>query len=431
MGRLGLLSIASVVLMAPAAGAEPLRLTVDEAVAGALAASDRVAALDAVEAAATAQSRAARAARLPEVEARAGYTRLSDVPELSLPTGDVIFPNIPNSYVTRLEAQVPVYAGGRIDGAIEAAHQEQQAAAADVGGARATLAFRARAVYWDLVTALEQERVARQAIAAYDKHLADARNREQVGLAARSEVLAIDVEQRRAELARLWAEQRVRLGQARIADLCGLDPGTEVEPVEPLDDGAPAGADGGTSGVVANRPEITALSARAAAAQASTQVARAALRPQIVASAGYDLSRPNRRLLPLADSWDDSWDVGLALRINVFDGGRRRAAVARAEALADAAARALADGRRSVLLEVTEARLELDTARAAVPVARSAVESAAESRRVSADRYGEGVAPSSELLDAETVELRVALELLQARARVRVAEAALARALGI
>jgi outer membrane protein TolC len=47
--------------------------------------------------------------------------------------------------------------------------------------------------------------VLEESLAAYEAHLADARNRQAVGLAARNEVLAVQVEKDRAELARLRA----------------------------------------------------------------------------------------------------------------------------------------------------------------------------------------------------------------------------------
>ena len=56
--------------------------------------------------------------------------------------------------------------------------------------------------------------------------------------------------------------------------------------------------------------------------------------------------------------------------------------------------------------------------------------SAAESRRVAADRYREGVIPSSELLDAELAQERAALARTQAHAALRLAAAGLDRAVG-
>jgi len=56
--------------------------------------------------------------------------------------------------------------------------------------------------------------------------------------------------------------------------------------------------------------------------------------------------------------------------------------------------------------------------------------SAAESRRVAADRYREGVLASSELLDAELALERAALARTEAQAALRISAASLDRAVG-
>jgi outer membrane protein TolC len=59
-----------------------------------------------------------------------------------------------------------------------------------------------------------------------------------------------------------------------------------------------------------------------------------------------------------------------------------------------------------------------------------ALVSARENARVAGDRYRAGVIPSSELLDAEVGLLRAGLERTSAQAALRLADAALARAVG-
>ena len=132
---------------------------------------------------------------------------------------------------------------------------------------------------------------------------------------------------------------------------------------------------------------------------------------------------------PTAD-WKDTWDVGVGLSWSVFDGGKRSASEARARAQADAVREQLRELDRAIRLEITERVLELRTAEARLAVAERSVVSAAESRRVAADRYREGVIPSSELLDAELAQERAELTRTQAHAALRLAAAGLDRAVG-
>lgn len=416
-----------------------VRLTVEETVARAIAASPRLARLAALESATEAQRRAAHAERLPQVELSAGYQRRSDVPELSIAVDPsqparrvTVFPNIPDNWRLRAGVALPLYTGGRVAGQIEAAEQGRQAAREDLRAGRADLVLETKDAYWSLVTARESARVLQESMKAYDAHLRDAQSRERFGVAARNEVLAVQLERDRVELDLLRAEAAAELAQANLQRLLDLPAATRVEPGEAL--AAPAGTPFDVETLVAEaaaaRPERRALAARASAASAAVGVERGARLPQLALSGGYTLANPNREIVPPTADWKDTWDVGVGLSWSVFDGGRRSAGEARARAQADAAAAQLRELDRAIRLEVTQRALELRTAEARLAVSSRSVESAQENRRVAADRYREGVIPSSELLDAEVAQERAALSRTEALAALRLAAAALERAVG-
>lgn len=419
---------------APAAA--PLRLSLEEASARAQANSARLAQLRALTQAAQAAVRGARAARLPLVESSFAYARNSEVPELvlALPgqTPRTIFPNIPDTWRARASLSLPLHTGGRITGALAAAQAQAGAASRDLTAGESDLVLETAVAYWSLVAARESERVLGEALAAYEKHLADARNREAVGLAARNEVLSVEVERDRAELIRLQAHVTASMAQADLARLVGSPSGTTIEPIDAVDAPSPEPAEGSVlaAQALASRPELAALEARLEAAEAGVRVQRAAGRPQAGFSAGYDYARPNTRVLPLHDAWNDTWSVGVGVTWSVFDGGRVSSAVAQADAQAEALRRQLDDARQRIQLEVTQRLLQLESARAGLAVAERARLAARENARVAAERYREGVGGSTELLDAETGLLRAGLERTAAAAGVRVALAGLDRAVG-
>jgi len=440
-----LLACAAVSAQEPAApaGAPPVvRLTVDEAVARAIAASPRLARLSALEAAAEAEARGARADRWPQVDLGAGYTRRSEVPELAIftPTDNpaqpvqrvVVFPNIQDNWRMRAGVAMPIWTFGRIGGQIAAADHGKTAAGADLEAGRDDLVLETKTAYWSLVTARESVRVLREEMRAYDAHFADAQNREKFGMAARNEVLAVQVERDRVELERLRAEAASDVAEANLRRLLDLPPAARVEPAEPL--AAPPAPPPDVEGLVAEaqaaRPERKGLVARVAVADAITGAERAARLPQLAVTGGYTYANPNRDIVPPTAEWKDTWDVGVGLAWSVFDGGKRSASEARARAQADAVREQLRELDRGIRLEVTQRALELGTAAAQLAVAERSVESAAESRRVAGDRYREGVIPSSELLDAEVSHEGAVLARTQALATLRLAAAELDRAVG-
>jgi len=424
-------------MLVPAeAGAETVRLSLAETVERARASSPRLAQLAALQTAADAGLLGARAGRLPVLDLAASYTRNSNVPELTiaLPSTEprTIFPNIPDNYRTRAGLTLPVYTGGRVQGEIRAADHNRDAAGRDLEAGVKDLVLEASSAYWQLVTARESARVLAEAVAAFEAHLKQTKDRQQLGMAARNEVLLVQVERDRAELSRLAADGAAEVANANLVRLVDLPPGSEVEPIEPL--ASPARPRPDLEALVKEaldgRPEAAALRSRAAAAQAAVKVARSATLPQASLSAGYDFARPNARILPPVEEWKGSWSVGVSLSIRAFDGGRTSAAAAQARAQAAAVRHQLEDLERRIRLEVTSRVLDLGTSRATVEVAERNLEAAGESLRVSRDRYHEGLIASFELLDAETALLRAGLDRTTAATQLRLAQASLERAVG-
>jgi len=422
---------------APQPAAEgSVHLTLEDALSRARASSARLGSLEALTRAATEGVRNAEAGRRPDLDLSAGYSRNSNVPELVLASPGspprTIFPNLPNNWRAHAGAALPLYTGGRVQAQIEAATQTERAAGLDREAALNDLVLETHVAYVNVLFARENARVLSEAVASYEAHLKDARNRESLGLSASNEVLAVTVERERAELGRVQAENAAAMATANLLRLVGLPPGTRLDL-----DAAPAPApvsgreiEGLIEQALAARPEIEALRARTRALEAGAVVVRSATRPQVGVQAGFDYANPNPRILPLAGDWNDSWSVGLTVNWKVLDGGRARSSAAQTEAQAEALRAQLRDLESRIRLDVTNRQLELESTLAGRVVAQRGIEAARDAVRVARDRYKEGVLSSTELLDAETRLLRAELEATQTDAQIQIARANLSRALG-
>ena len=291
-----------------------LHLSLAEAVQRALTQSAGLRELEQLRIAAGADVASARAERRPTANVGAGYTRRSDINEFLIPQPPgqppVGFLNLPDNYASA-RANLPIYAGGRISGLIDAAVENERATVLDVNASRRALILETEDAYWRLVTARESERVLREGLGAFRAHLTDARNRERFGLAARSEVLAVEVEHERAELRRLRAENDAEVAEANLVRLLQLPPDAALEPTETLESLPPADEDLeallGRS--LEARPEREGLVARVRAAEASVRVAQSIGWPQVGLTAGFLYANPNRNFFPPDQLWRTSWDV--------------------------------------------------------------------------------------------------------------------------
>jgi outer membrane protein len=413
-----------------------LTLSLADARARALETSHRLAEARAREAATLAGVDSRVAAEKPLVTASAGYTRTNHVLEFVVPspTGAprVLYPDVPDNYRTRLDVQWPIYSGGRTDALVRAARVEAGAATAETAVARADLRLEVSRVFWAVVTGSATVTVLEQAVSRADANVADARARLTAGLVPPNEVASAEAQAARQRMLLVEARNLRDVSAADLARLVGAGPGQQVEPRAALEDAvAPVAArDALASEARQQRAERKLIEQRIDLAGASRAVAEAARRPQVAVAGGVDYARPNPRIFPRADRWDESWDAGVSLTLSLWDGGRSAAEIAQASFQGEAARQRLLEFDAGLSVEVTQRSLEIASGQAAVAAADEAIRAATEARRVVGERYRAGVIAQSEVLDAELVLVQVQLDRTRALAGVRLAEARLDRALG-
>ena len=413
-----------------------LRISLEDAQSRAVAASHRLAEARARAATADATIAVRQAADRPIVAFGAGYSRTNHVVEFVVPspTGAprVLYPDAPDNYRTGLDLQWPIYSGGRTDALERAARAEASAAAADVAVAQADLRLEVARAFWALVTARATVAVLDQSLGRARAHVDDVRQRLAAGLVPPNEVASAEAQESRQRMLLIEARNQRDLSSAALARLIGADLLQPIEPAAALDLAAPTAPSVG--GLVAEaramRDERRALAYRIEAADEQRAAAEDSRRPVIAVTGRFDYARPNPRIFPRAERWDDAWDVGVAATWSLWDGGRAEADAARAGSVVAAAEQRLAEFDSIVALEVRQRMLEIDSGRAAVAAADDTVRAAAEARRVVTERYGAGVIAQTEVLDADVALLQAELDRTRAIAGVRFAEARLARALG-
>jgi outer membrane protein len=413
-----------------------VRLTLDEARARALDTSHRLAEARARESVAQAAVAAREAAKLPTLSAQAGYTRTNHVVEFTVPSPTgvprVLYPDVPDNYRSRLDLQWPIYTGGRTDALERAARAEAAAAATDIETARADLRLEVARAFWAVVTARATVAVVEEALERAGVNVGDARQRLNAGLVPPNEVASAEAQRARQQMLLVEARNQRDVAAAELARLVGLDPSQAIEPAAELQRAeAPSTSfDALTREGLAGRPERKALELRITAADLQKAAAAAGKRPVVALGAGVDYARPNPKIFPRADRWDDSWDAGVSVTWSLWDGGRVAADVAQATGAATVVRERLREFDSVLAVEVRQRSLDISSGTAAVAAADEALRAATEARRVVGERYRAGVIAQGDVLDAELMLLQTQLDRTRALASVRLAEARLDRAVG-
>jgi outer membrane protein TolC len=415
----------------------PMPLTLDDAIARGLADAPRLLEAEARVAAAGAVRDSRRALAGPTALVTSGYTRTNHVDEFAVPEPGggtrIIFPDIPDNWRVRADVQFPVWTGGRTNALVDGAGAELAAAEADAAGVAADLSLEIALAYWHLVTTRARLAVLDEGLSRTDAWVADVQARVDAGVSAPHEVLQAQAHRALQRVQRIQTAQAGAIAERDLVRLTGLPPGQRLDLVTPVDRPLAAAATDaakGYAGAIERRTERAALRARHAAFVSAGHAAIAALHPQVALFAGIEPARPNARFVPRTDRWHTSWDLGVIVTWSLWDNGRARAERAAARAQADALAFRLAEFDARLDVEVTERLLDLESGQAAVDAAGEAVTAAAELHRVMRVRFEEGVATSTDVLDAHVAWLDASLERTALLAGLRVAESRLQRTLG-
>ncbi len=381
--------------------------------------------------AAASQQAQSRAQTLPRLSADARATRYSGLEGTSFGPLFAI-PAIDNWYGAGVGLSQPAYTGGRLKSQRESAALQRLAAKETRRGAEADLTLDALTAYWNWSMAYYGVGSLADAVARTKAHAVDMRHLHAAGLATDNDALATEVLLDQTRLRLEEAQRQVEVARARIAYLTGREVPTNGCPLKATAAGdLPLAAEPALMQTAqSNRAERAASQLQAQSAEAQVKVRRAELLPQVALTARYEQARPNLLDIPPQDRWLGDASVGVTLSWNLFDWGLTRAKVSEARARAEQARLRQHQVEDQIVLEVREARINLENARQRIRVADRVTQSAQRNLRSATDLWQNGLARHADVLDAHAQLTNAEFERLAARAELALARATLDHAVG-
>ncbi len=346
---------------------------------------------------------AARAARFPELTAKLSYNvydnPITYVAPVLLPTGNLAQFDITQreAFLADVTASQPLYTGGRIRSAIDAAGAQVTAAVSNEEKTTLDVMLDVATSYTNVLHAQRHVEVTEQAVESLTSHAREVKNRVDQGVGIRNDLLASQVALSNAQQQNLQADATFDIAKAAYNRALQRPLDTEVA-IEDLRE--PLGSydvEQLTHQALARRPEIAELNAHVRALRSQADVVRASYKPQIAVEGGFQFIE-NRFLDNEAFN-----RVALMGEWNVFDMGRKRHSAVKLDQSAEAVLRQRNDVETKIALQVRDAWRRLETARERVSVSRATIESAEENLRVARNRYSQGVGTNTVVLDAETL----------------------------
>jgi len=253
------------------------------------------------------------------------------------------------------------------------------------------------------------------------------------GMATTNDVLKVQVQLSDAQLRQIEMNNNVRLAMIGLNNVIGISLQTQITLTSDIRHDAPrsfAELDPLIVQALEKRPELNAMAFRVKVAESGVTAAKSGWWPQVFLAANYNYNRPNQRIQPTQDLFKDTWDVTLGVSLDIWNWGKTLHQTDQAAAQYEEAKDGLAQMKDGVTLEVTQAFLILDQSKERTGVAEQGVKQAEENYRVTNHRFKEGLAQTSDLLDAEVALLQAKTNYTQALVDYELAEARLTRAIG-
>jgi outer membrane protein len=461
---LGALAAVLCVVAVATAQAEPLTLTLPEAVEVALENNREIAIAEAGLDAARARVGQARARYFPAISASGSYTKLDEVPYmdasqfgdffsplmapfdylvqegyldpstlegLSTGTGsDKIYLGDDDIYSVGLSVTQPLFTGGAILSTHGAARHAAKAEELNASRTEERVRYDAARAYLGLVQARAALAMMDDATGEMASHLSDLEALYEEGMLIESDLMRARVQMSEVELSRNRARHGVDLAQAGLGFVLGLGPEVDIVPLDGLEMHAVSDRDltAWTDIALENRADLRSMEELVGAAGNGVSLARSSYFPSVVAIGNYSWDRPDREYQP---EFYEHWSVTLAVEMNIFDWGLTGNRVKEARAGLTQSERGYEMMNEAVRLEVRQAYFEREEALDAATIAENGLAQARESMRVVRESFRSGLATNSDVLSAQTALTTVMMNRIGALARFTLAEAGLELAAGV
>jgi outer membrane protein len=409
-------------------------LTADQAAARAAKVSPTAKRRVAEVNAAIAQAQAAELARIPQIGAKASYTRLSAV---SIEFGPGIPPiDLPvNNYATQAQIVVPLsdYIV-RVPKLIDAAKAATEVAKTSKLSAEINAGQEARLAYYEWIRARLQVLIARRQLAQVQTVLKQVRALAEAQRVSKADLMRVESNEAQAEqvVAQLRNLEALREEQLRIT--IGAEPEETLSAGEDVrvDIAAPAAGelDRQVVQAMSRRLELKILDKGIEAKTKQRDSEKANRYPRLSAFAQADYANPNQRVFPQQNEWNFTWSAGVQLTWTLNEALLAQTTLDRLRAETDELRADRENLLRGTRIEILAAQQAVLLAQQSLVTSQKQLAASQESYRVRRELLNADRATAVELVDAETDLTRARINALNARVDLRVALTQLAHALG-
>lgn len=337
-------------------------------------------------------------------------------------------PKANSAFFGNVAASLPLFSGGRIKYGIESAQYLMEAAKLSAENDRSAIAYNISQAYNNLFKARQAIRVLEENLTASAKRDESFLRLENNGVIARNDRLKANLQTSNIELQLLEARNDYTIAVINMDLLLGLPENTQIEAdpdyaAEEIEN-APLAYYLDAAG--ANRKDLQALDYQQKAAALGIKSARAESLPTVALTGGYVAADVPGILTVM-----NAANIGVSIQYNIDNVWKKNASLMEAQARAQQLSATGEMMNDQIKLEVNRDYQNADYARRRIAVFEKAASQANENYRVTKNKFDNGLASITELLDADAAQISANVSVLNARADAALANRKLRQTAGI
>ncbi|KIA90430.1 TolC family protein [Kaistella jeonii] len=337
-------------------------------------------------------------------------------------------PTANSAFYGNVAASLPIYAGGRIKYGIQSAQYLIEASKLSSENNKVAIAYNVSQAYNNLFKANQAIKVLEENLSAAQKRDQSFQKLEDNGIIARNDKLKANLQTSNIELQLLDAENNYSIANINMDLLLGLPETTEIQIDEnyiaELSENRPVSyyLDQATS----NRKDLLAIDYQKKAIELGIKSAKAENLPTIALTGGY-IAADVPKILTIFNAAN----IGIGLQYNIDNLWKKNSALLKAEAKEkeiSATTDLLGD---QIKLEVNRDFQNSQFAKKKIVVYEKAADQANENYRVTKNKFDNGLATITELLDADAAQITANVNVVNAKADAALANRKLLQTSGI
>jgi outer membrane protein len=317
--------------------------------------------------------------------------RYNTPPSISLPTYTYT-----TDFDNSLSLSLPLYSGNQLESKIDQAKLNLKVAELDIDLAKQQLKLDVVTDYFTVLEYRNEVQVDQETVDNYADHLNLVKTKYELGIVAKTDVLASQVDLAKAQDSLIKAQNNYNNAIAALNNAIGLSHDTDLK----LKDGFQYEKYSSTleeciAYAKTHRLELAQYEANIASAQYDVKIAKGGYLPTVALSAEEDWNDSH-----LPGTKNNNWLLKVTASFNVFDSGLTNSKVQQAKHNVDMVGDKAKTEHDSILLNVRQYYLSMHEAEKRIETNKVSVDQAEESLMIQKVRYDVGVGTNLDLLDA-------------------------------